>query len=265
MTATAPAPSDLDQLSADYKRDGFVILRGVIKPDEARQMSREAYRMLSLDLVDQNNHRTPFRKGTDPQVGVPERFDPVIDQSPLFKDLATDDRITSAVAACMGEPAVVFKDKLIFKAPGVQGYDMHQDGSWWQMFDFPVSDMLSVSISIDTADKSNGCLQVFRGFHDRLLSEKGAIRNMTDEEATPIDRGEATYVETAPGDLVIFHALTPHCSDKNTSDKYRRSFYLTYVAARHDPAGDLRERFYAKDVAMKMDKDRKANLDLYYK
>jgi ectoine hydroxylase-related dioxygenase (phytanoyl-CoA dioxygenase family) len=48
-------------------------------------------------------------------------------------------------------------------------------------------------------------------------------------------------METIPGDLLIFHSLTPHQSGKNHTTHPRRSLYLTYNAER---AGNLRDEYY---------------------
>ncbi len=63
---------------------------------------------------------------------VVERIDPVIDVSALFNDVLQDNRILEPLRQMFGEDPVLFKDKLIFKVPGMRGYEMHQDYAWWQ-------------------------------------------------------------------------------------------------------------------------------------
>src|SRR5262249_52587408 len=131
------------------------------------------------------------------------------------------------------QPAL-FKDKIIFKAPGTDGYTMHQDQAWWQMC--AADDMLSVSIQIDGATAANGCIELFPGCHDRLRTPAGMLTNFRAEQLAGIDVATGQKMETEPGDVLIFHSLAPHQSSTNTASVSRRSLYLTYSAAR---VGDL--------------------------
>ncbi|MEM7576908.1 MAG: phytanoyl-CoA dioxygenase family protein [Planctomycetota bacterium] len=262
-TAVPDAPT-LDPAAAAeaYHRDGYVVLRGCFNAGEVIAASKECWRLLSLDLVEPENHRTQFTKSASRSLGIPERIDPVLDLSPLFRKLVNDPRLTDVLHAIYGGPALVFKDKLIFKAPGVQGYAMHQDASWWQGYDLPIDALLSVAISIDDADAENGCIEVFPGYHDRLLSAEGEMRDMTDQEAAVIRDEDAFRAETKAGDVVIFHALTPHRSGKNDTHRPRRSLYLTYNDARH---GDLHDTFYKRDIRVKMEGRQAEVPGLYYR
>ena len=172
---------------------------------------------------------------------VPERIDPVVDVSPLFAQLVQDERILTVLRAIWQDEPVLFKDKIIFKMPGVAGYTMHQDWAWgWQEL-CPADDILSVSIQIDGANAANGCIEVFPGYHDRLLTPPGLQTNFRDEELRQVDASTGIKMETRPGDVLIFHSLPPHQSGTNTADCSRRSLYLTYNAAR---ARNLKEAYY---------------------
>jgi ectoine hydroxylase-related dioxygenase (phytanoyl-CoA dioxygenase family) len=102
-------------------------------------------------------------------------------------------------------------------------------------------DLLSVSLQIDPANKDNGCIELFEGYHDRLVTTAGEERGFNDEERKQLDHSNAHLMETIPGDLLIFHSLTPHQSGKNHTTHPRRSLYLTYNAER---AGNLRDEYY---------------------
>src|SRR5262249_39582387 len=91
-----------------------------------------------------------------------ETFDPIIDLSQLCKELALASQLLDALAEIYGEPACLFKDKLIFKPPGVKGYGLHQDWIAWK--GFPRS-FLTVLIPFDRADRDNGCTIVYPGYH----------------------------------------------------------------------------------------------------
>src|SRR5262249_61367655 len=107
----------------------------------------------------------------------------------------------------LGEPAGLFKEKLIFMPPGVLGYDLHQDiPRYWE--GFPRT-FLTVLIPIDPATEENGCTEVFSGYHHEFLSPP----DRPDLYMLPMDAVDAsrrTRLLLQPGDVAIFHGLTPH-------------------------------------------------------
>ena len=134
----------------------------------------------------------------------------------------------------LGDTPLLFKDKLIFKLPGMSGYTMHQDGAWWA--GFPITEILTAMVAIDSAGAENGGLELFAGYHHELLSVPGELRNLTADEAGQVREADGSLVETEPGELLLFSARTPHRSGTNTGSRRPRQLYLTYSASRH---GDL--------------------------
>lgn len=240
MTQSMP-PQLTEQIPAlveQYQQTGYTVLRGLFSAEEAAGWSAECDRLLAQDWVDANNVRTPYRFDS---IETPERIDPVLDVSPVFAALANDTRITNTLHAIFGEGAILFKDKLIFKMPGVAGYTMHQDWAWgWQEL-CPADQILSVSIQIDGADPANGCIELFPGYQHKLLTPPGLQTNFRAEELALVDPNVGEKLTTQPGDVLIFHSLTPHQSGTNTATYSRRSLYLTYNAA---SAGDLKSAYY---------------------
>jgi ectoine hydroxylase-related dioxygenase (phytanoyl-CoA dioxygenase family) len=241
MTATLNAPQTLspEQLET-YRRTGYIILRGLFRPEEIAVWMAESDRLLTSDLVAPNNLRTSPRKLADGRLQC-ERFDPVIDVSPVFKSVVYDERILGPLRDIFdGDDATLFKDKLIFKVPGMSGYTMHQDYAWWQptgpdsmLAQVGPDDILSVAIAIDGAETSNGALELFEGYHHNLLTPKGELRNMALPESDEwIDEARGELIATQPGDVIIFHSLAPHRSGNNTSDRGRRQLYMTYNSAK---------------------------------
>lgn len=126
MSATFTTSS----IASDYTRDGYVILRQFFDSKEVAAMQTECDRLLHSDYVDERNLRTKPRKIDDAL--VVERFDPVVDISPVFRGIADHPRLHETLREIHGEPCYLFKDKLIFKLPGMTGYAKHQDYAWWQ-------------------------------------------------------------------------------------------------------------------------------------
>ncbi|WP_147433450.1 phytanoyl-CoA dioxygenase family protein [Paenibacillus ginsengarvi] len=215
----------------EFKQKGYLVLRSQFTREETQLWRAEANRLLSLDeqIINPLNVRVGFRKIGD--TSTVEKFDPLIDISPVYNELANDERILTPLRDIYLDEPLLFKDKLIFKLPGMSGYTMHQDAAYWQ--GFPYEGLISVMVAVDGASRENGGLELFPGYHDRFRSTPGELRNMNDAEIAEIDLGTGELVETSPGDIILFHSLAPHRSGPNTAEYSRTQLYLTYTPSRN--------------------------------
>lgn len=248
MSATAPPlemPFDVENatLTAEqldqYQRDGFLIVRQVFSPFELVGAVIECDQLLARrDLIDTANIRCRWQDHIVTKECLFECFDPVIDIGPVCETLARHGRILSILGQIYGEPAYLFKDKLIFKPPGAKGYDLHQDFIAWK--DFPRS-FTTVEIAIDPADRDNGCTEVFPEYHRQgcLSPEDGDYHSLPPET---VDQHRAVPLQLQPGDIAIFGAFTPHRSSPNRTERWRRQLYLSYNSA--SDGGERRTEHY---------------------
>jgi ectoine hydroxylase-related dioxygenase (phytanoyl-CoA dioxygenase family) len=209
-----------------FERDGYVVVRSLFPAELMHRAVVEAER-LPVErghLVSTRNLRCRWQDHVETKVCTFETFDPVIDISPVCRELALDPRLMDVLAEIYGEPACLFKDKLIFKPPGVKGYGLHQDWIAWD--GFPRS-FLTVLIPFEQADRDNGCTVVYPGYHHNgsLSAEDGHYHELP---AGTVDEARAMPLELAPGDVAIFGGFTPHRSDPNRSGRWRRQLYLSY-------------------------------------
>jgi ectoine hydroxylase-related dioxygenase (phytanoyl-CoA dioxygenase family) len=230
-----------------YAERGYAICRGVLDPDEAIALKEECDRLHEEHLAagEPDDIRVVTR-GSDDGGPVRDRIDPVSDISPPIAGLVSDPRVVALAAAALGEEAVPFKDKLIYKRPGTHGYTPHQDYTFWQEVPAPPDGIVTVLVAVDPAGPANGGLSLYPGRHgahhvtdvdmrDWLapgggLTPPEAIAGVTPE--TP---------ELAAGDMIVFGTLVPHESGPNRSDRSRCTLFLTYSAARY---GDLTAAHY---------------------
>ena len=157
-----------------------------------------------------------------------EVFDPVNDISPVCERFTNDPRLLKRmVESIYGEPACLFKEKLIFKPPGALGYNLHQDipRTW---AGFPRT-FLTVLIPIDRSTQENGCTEIFSGYHHEFMAPPDRP-DLYMLPADSVDPARRVRLVLEPGDVAIFHGLTPHRSDPNRSSEMRRVFYVSYNA-----------------------------------
>ena len=239
-TQTATAAIDATQV-AQYHADGFLVVRQVFAPDRIAELEAEADRLRArFDLIDPNNIRCRWQDHVTTGECRFDCFDPVIDLSAACERAARDAKLLDIVSALYGEPACLFKDKLIFKPAGALGYQLHQDYISWKSF--PTS-FLTVIVAIDAADAANGATEVFPGYHRQgcLSQHDGNYHQLPDDA---VDLSAGVVLELEPGDVAMFSGYTPHRSGPNRSDQSRRLLYLSYNAA--SEGGDQRAAHYAE-------------------
>jgi ectoine hydroxylase-related dioxygenase (phytanoyl-CoA dioxygenase family) len=223
MTTTLTAPPSARRTA--FERDGYVIVRGLFPTDLMARADAEAERLLERrDLISVRNLRCRWQTHVQTGACEFETFDPVIDLGPVCREIALDGRLLALLAELYGEPACLFKDKLIFKPPGVRGYGLHQDWIAWS--GFPRS-FLTVLVPLDPAGRDNGCTVVYPGYHrDGCLTvEDGEYHELP---SFLVDEARAVPLVLEPGDVAVFGGFTPHRSDPNRSDRWRRQLYLSY-------------------------------------
>jgi hypothetical protein len=244
-TATLAPPLTAPARRA-FQEQGFLIVPGVFTAAEIADAAAEAEGLVRRhDLIDTRNLRCRWQPRCEDGECLFETFDPVTDIAPACERLARHPRLLAVLAGLYGEPACLFKDKLIFKPPGARGYDLHQDFIAWPSF--PRS-FVTAAVAIDPCGLDNGCTVVYPGYHRRgcLAPEDGDYHPLPPET---VDEGTAVPLELQPGDVAVafFGCFTPHRSAPNASQRWRRLLYLSYNAA--SDGGDRRERHYREFLA----------------
>lgn len=219
-----------------FKRDGFLIVRGMYGPTEVRSLS---------DRIDAIAAEKPSALG--PMVyfedslkkkgaRILSRIERIADYDEELKRFVAADKMTSRVEALLGEPGVLFKEKVNFKLPGGGGFEPHQDiqPGWDEYAPY----FLSVLVTIDDSTIENGCLELAAGHHTRgLIGQKWK----------PLQGDELRGIEfkpypMAPGDAAFFDCFVPHRSKPNLTSKPRRNLYLTYNRVSD---GDHRQEYFS--------------------
>jgi hypothetical protein len=220
---------------SEFEQRGFARLPGLFGPLE---MARIARWVGELETLPETPGRAmkyfdPAPSGRDRILNRIENFVPF---HPALAELAQGEALRGTVAQLLGEPAVLFKDKINCKQAGAAGFEPHQDSqAGWEDY---ASLFVTAAVAIDAATVENGCLELARWPHRRELI--GALwKPLTGEELRDVS---FEPVPMAPGDAVFFDSYLPHRSAPNHSRAPRRLLYLTYNRAAE---GDHRARYYA--------------------
>jgi ectoine hydroxylase-related dioxygenase (phytanoyl-CoA dioxygenase family) len=224
-------PKALDERQlADWARDGHVVLRGALDP--ARVAEIAAWVDEITGWAETGGPGLHHFEQTDAGPTL-ARSEDLIPHHEGVRALLTDGLLVELAGELLGEPAVLYKEKINYKHPGGGGFAPHQDAPAYRFVDHHVSAM----VPMDPATVASGCLWVASG-RDRGLLPMEGIRGLRDDVVEALDW---TPVEVEPGDLLWFDSYVPHYSETNQTSSPRRAWYLTYNAA---SAGDFRTTYY---------------------
>lgn len=227
---------------AAYERDGFVLVRGLFDPEEAKLLQQAME--TDPEVVSHRYNRKDAEGLATKMVSWNHPGDSV------YGLAARSERIVNTMEAMLGGEVYHYHSKLTAKEPFEGGaWEWHQDYGYWYHNGCLYPDLVSCLIAVDRATRDNGCLQVLRGSHlmGRLEHGKTGEQTGADMErvAAALERLELVYVEAEPGDVLFFHSNLLHRSDQNRSPLPRWSLIACYNAASNNPYKESRHPRYA--------------------
>lgn len=211
-----------------YRLDGYAIVRGLLKPEEAQQLIAHymALREARFDTGEEIDGRLiehdPLR--TWPRYMHPHRRDAV------SMEVLLDPRIRSVLRELFDDEPLAAQSMMYFKPPGSRGHALHQDQYFLRV---TPGTCLACWIALDPADVGNGGMRVVPGMGDLpLVCVQPADPEKSWSQITvPLPEGtRAIELELNAGDALFFNGWTPHGSLPNDSeDRFRRCFIGHYV------------------------------------
>ncbi len=225
---------------AAYEQDGYALVRGFAKADEATELLDAAVDLARRSAAGEQiepafvtaEANLMGRANTDPEAGVSKVFR--VHRMAPFAEFAMRDDLLHLVAGAAGSDELdCFSSQFIFKNPGAWGQPCHQDS-----FYFPFTPMRPVVgawlASTDSA-LDNGCLYVVPGsshepVHDHV-PDRRPNANYGYFEIVDHDLSNAVAVEMEPGDLLLFDSHLMHFSTDNESQRWRAAMVYHYAPA----------------------------------
>jgi ectoine hydroxylase len=155
---------------------------------------------------------------------------------PVFDGLIEDPRLVVPLCGVLeADRIALWTDKINLKRPHEgSGFRWHQDSPYWSHACSHCDQLPNVMITLDDADRDNGCFRLVPGSH-----KKGFLPGLDDGTAlgplfthpNQFDETTQWFAVLPAGSLVVFDAHTVHGSQPNDSDRSRRAIVLTYQPA----------------------------------
>jgi hypothetical protein len=222
-----------------WDRNGYLWLEGFLSEPETVELGRWTAEIAAWPDTPGRWMRYYERAPGGGDAGkVPARIENFLPYHPGLDALFRGGRLAALLEELLGEPAVVFKDKINLKTAGGAGFAPHQDAPAYR--DFGVDFHVTIMVPVDPFTSENGCLEMAReATQSAFLPQNpdGTLR------ADVVGRFAYVPILAHPGDIIVFDSYVPHLSGPNRSGGPRRSYYVTYNR-RAD--GDRREAYYAR-------------------
>lgn len=253
---------------ARFKRDGFLVVRGLVAADEVAELRQHTEDLMQGKLPEQNarmQERDVTKDGGVTMQGLeapPAHLTPAQKAQyflrihmlhrklELHERYLLHPRVLDVVEALIGPDVLAMQTMLFLKPPGKPGQGWHQDA--YYIPTFPDS-LLGAWIAIDEADEWNGAMWFATGsqhepiypppdgygYGQRDLKDIPSVTGVSnpvdaENELAPVaDRYPQLLVAAQPGDVVFFGGHVLHRSKANlTADRFRRAFVSHYCNAR---------------------------------
>lgn len=230
-----------DEQFATYQQDGYVV-ETVLSADEitAARERLQAYTAGDRDPGGISMQVEPrVERGeteADSEAGKYRKLSGVVEHDDLFYELATKDAIVGPVTQLLGPDLKLFRSAVLMKPPQIGSEKgAHQDAPYWPI---QPQDECSVWIPLDRATPENGCMQVIPGGHKRGPLPHVSVQDdyVIDEDHYEREDLEPLPMEAGAG--LFFHALLPHYTRPNDTDRWRRAVVFSYMSARSRPTED---------------------------
>ncbi|MEC8023169.1 MAG: phytanoyl-CoA dioxygenase family protein [Myxococcota bacterium] len=165
------------------------------------------------------------------------RMENFADYHEPLSELVRGSATLAIVSRLMGEPAVLYKEKINFKKPGGGGFTAHQDAPAFATFGHTYH--ITMMVAVDDATVDTGCMEF-----STPVPVGTTLRTAADGTVHPELEAQMQWnsLEVKAGDIVFFDSFIPHRSKANLGMKSRRALFLTY---NREADGDVRSQYFA--------------------
>lgn len=222
-----------DEQVEQYRTESYLVIPSVFDRTELDNVD-QVIRDLTREAVNSGEPDKVMELEPDPIDGerVPRRIYNPFDQHEWFRKMATDARILDRIVSLIGPDIGFHHSKLNMKPAKVGSVvEWHQDLAY---FPHTNDDLVTTLIYLDDATENNGCLQVLPRHHTHFFDHRlpdGVFAGMITENINDGRFGQPVSLPAPSGSVIFMHAMAPHSSLPNRSERPRRTLIFEYRAA----------------------------------
>lgn len=223
---------------AQFRRDGYVVLRDFVTPRLSQQVRQSVMQSLSPLLGPAEFEADvgyPGAPGDRTEEGgtTPRRLLHAYARGGVLQELATLSSLGQVLKQLFDDAGVMLSqchhNCVMTKHPGYSSATLwHQDIRYWS-FDQP--ELISAWFALGPETRRNGALRVIPGSHQWQLDRGRFDKDLflRPELASNRDLIHAsTTVELDVGDVLLFHCRLIHAAGKNLSEEVKLSPVFTF-------------------------------------
>lgn len=221
--------SSYSDLKPDYDRDGYVVAREFLPPDQFTELTQHLDRYI--------HEVAPRVPPTDAFYDIdkshPESLRQLhrMNQDAFFEAYRRDPAWTALAEALIGEPVEAAEPEWFNKPPlSEKGTPPHQDNFY---FCLRPCNIVTIWLALDAVDNENACVRYVPGSHllpTRPHARSGVLGfSQTISDYGPLDAAHEVPVHLQPGDAMAHHGNTIHLAGANRSaTRHRRAFAMVF-------------------------------------
>ena len=230
-----------EQEWADYRRDGFIIRRGVFGAEDLEALRIASEEVIAQLVAHRTGRRMPAGAYTfeleataetmikwEGDTDVVHGIEPFVHLHPTFQKYADDPRFVELAKDLCGS------EKLNYKRARAGGpVVLHQDHPYWVDSADDIDHLVTFMLLLDDSHMGNGCLEAIPGSHTWGVQKGKDIEGFGQFEMDEA-RADMSLLQPVPlaaGDFIAFGADLVHRSQPNRSETDRRAFLYTYQPA----------------------------------
>jgi phytanoyl-CoA hydroxylase len=239
MDQIAPASATLPRFTAteiaQYRRDGYVVARGIMGPRSVAACNA-ALSDLATGHLPARDTVLMYESDHDPATLPPEqrefairKYMDFVPAAPALEMAAMNRRLHALLDQMLGDGRVLFQEMALVKPPHIGSEKpWHQDAAYFRLTDPGL--IVGVWIALDAALRENGCMELVPGSHldGAMPHQHENDFNLCRIIPQHVRAAERIAIEMQPGDALIFHSLLHHYTAPNASPLRRRAVQFHY-------------------------------------
>ena len=220
---------NFDQLKSQYDRDGYVVVRQLLTPNEFAELKRNVDRYIR-DVVP---NVPPTDAFYDLDKSHPESLKQLhrMNQDAFFEEYRRHPVWKSLAETLVREPVAPAEPPEWFNKPpsSKTGTPPHQDNFY---FNQTPCNVVTVWMALDLVNEENACLRYIPGSHLKPTRphSRGNVLGFSQaiSDYSPADMAHEVPIFLQPGDVAAHHGNLIHLAGPNQSTRHRRAFAMVF-------------------------------------